>query len=174
MRIFNETQVFDQWWLQLMNLAMVGFLVYSHYTWHILAENVGNVAADDRQGQIISSLVLIGVLLLFYVIRLKTHIDEKGITYRFVPFHRKPITIPWRDIKSCEVRKYSPLKEYGGWGLKYGLKGGKAVNVKGNMGIQLLLHSGKKILIGTQKPKAAKQTIRRYGPSALGSKPSSE
>jgi hypothetical protein len=55
-------------------------------------------------------------------------------------------------VASIEVRKYSPIKEYGGWGFRYGFKNGKAYNISGNMGLQLILKNGDRILIGTQKP----------------------
>ena len=48
--------------------------------------------------------------------------------------------------------------DYGGWGIKYGLKG-LAYNISGNFGIQLELKSGSKILIGTQKPDEVKKLL---------------
>ena len=58
------------------------------------------------------------------------------------------------------------LLEYGGWGLKGGLlwkkSKGIAINVSGNIGIQLELKNGKKLLIGTQKLQEAKQVLDTY------------
>jgi hypothetical protein len=110
---------------------------------------------------------LVIVLLLFsigliYIFRLRTTIDERGIHYRFLPFHKTTKTISWKDLEDCEVRKYSPLSEYGGWGYKLHFGGNGALNVKGNMGIQLKLKSGKQLLIGTQKPEEAQLVINRY------------
>lgn len=60
------------------------------------------------------------------------------------------------------MRTYSPIKEYGGWGYRITLKNGKAFNVTGNKGIQLVLKSGKKLLIGTQQESEASLVINRY------------
>ena len=49
------------------------------------------------------------------------------------------------------MRKYSPLREFGGWGYRVG-PGGKAFNMQGNMGLQLEMMGGEKLLIGTRKP----------------------
>ncbi|ALJ06742.1 hypothetical protein APS56_05200 [Pseudalgibacter alginicilyticus] len=74
-------------------------------------------------------------------------------------------TIPWKDIKYAQTRTYNALLEYGGWGLKNGgffAKKGKAINIKGNIGIQLILIDNKKLLIGTQKKLDADNVIGRY------------
>ena len=55
------------------------------------------------------------------------------------------------DLKTYEVRTYSALREYGGWGIRWGLNG-KAYNVGGNRGVQLELSNGELILIGSRKP----------------------
>jgi len=68
---------------------------------------------------------------------------------RFFPLTHQEI--PFKDIVSCEVRTYSPIREFGGWGIRYG-RGTKAYNVSGNRGIQLELSNGKRVLIGSQRP----------------------
>jgi len=162
MRIFEEKQWFNQWWVHAINLSLLGALFYFLYKWYIAGEHVDKVSATDYSGQaLVIALVLLSIGLL-YIFKLKTTIDEKGIHYRFIPFHRKIKTISWQDLEICEVRKYNPLSEYGGWGYKFNFSGEGALNVRGNMGIQLKLKSGKKLLIGTQKPKDAQLVIDRY------------
>ena len=68
--------------------------------------------------------------------------------YQFFPFHFKSHTIRIKDINSFKAMKYSPLKEYGGWGIRFGFKG-KAYNVSGNKGVKLFLTNGKNILFDT-------------------------
>ena len=48
------------------------------------------------------------------------------------------------------MRTYNPIREYGGWGIRYGLKS-KAYNVHGNHGVQLELLNRKRLLIGSQR-----------------------
>jgi hypothetical protein len=48
-------------------------------------------------------------------------------------------------------RNYSPLTEYGGWGIK-GSKKNRAYNVSGSFGLQLELIEGRKILFESNNP----------------------
>ena len=60
-------------------------------------------------------------------------------------------TIALRDIASAEVCAYRPIRDYGGWGVRWGA-GGIAYNARGNRGVQLVLKTGKRVLIGSQRP----------------------
>ena len=123
----------------------------------------------------LTRMLLTGVFLVFifafiHFIRLETVIDENGISYRFFPIFRKPKNIHWSELAKCYVRKYSPITEYGGWGIRgivmkgsFDISGkGRAFNIKGNMGIQLEYLDGGKLLIGTQQSENAKSTIEYY------------
>ncbi|NNK23981.1 MAG: hypothetical protein HKP48_12015 [Winogradskyella sp.] len=86
--------------------------------------------------------------------------------YQFFPFHLKTRVLEWDQISNAHVRIYDPITEYGGWGLKGGALWNKskgiAINIKGDIGIQLELASGKKILIGTQLKDQANSTLENY------------
>jgi len=159
MRLFAETQRFNQWWVLLLQWASVGFLLYAFYQWFIMDTAVGNVASTDTTGQFILVISLVGTLVLLLVIQLKTEIDEVGIHFQFRPFHFRKKTILWEQMESCSVRKYNPIMEYGGWGYRISLKNGKAYNVRGNIGIQIVQKSGKKVLLGTQKEAEIQEII---------------
>lgn len=162
MRVFSETQRFNQWWLLLILSLPILFLGYSLYQWYYTNEAVGNVGPNDSTGQLIVIASVLPFLILFYLFRLHTEIDESGIEYQFLPFHTSAKKIAWTEIDNCYVRTYNPILEYGGWGFKTSLGNGRALNVKGNKGIQIILISGKKLLIGTQKPEQAKNVIVLY------------
>ena len=57
------------------------------------------------------------------------------------------------------VRKYSPIAEFGGWGYRISFNGGPAYNIAGNMGLQIVFVSGKKLLIGTQQATAMSDAL---------------
>ncbi|WP_273567686.1 hypothetical protein [Maribacter halichondriae] len=135
MRVFSEIQRFNQWWMQLINIGLLGFLLFSFYNWYIAKEPTGNVTPTDTVGQIVVIVSIIPALLLLYSIKLKTSNDEIGIHYQFTPFHFSRKTIRWNEIEKCYVRTYNPIKEYGGWGYRtsFGKKKGSAFNVKGNI-----------------------------------------
>jgi len=158
MRFFKETQRFDQWWFHLINLIVLGVMVYPIYQASIFEK------IDSREKHIltITFFLVLAILILVYSIRLKSKIDEKGIHFRFFPFQKNYKTISWTDVDKCYVRTYNPIMEYGGWGYRGIGRNSKAFNIKGNQGVQIVVKTGEKILIGTQKPNEVKQTINRY------------
>jgi hypothetical protein len=151
MKQFKETQRFTQWWLW---LVLVG-------SWVVLMYSLATVQPQTTIAYFISFVVGMLLPILFWQMRLMTRITEEGIYVRFVPFHFKEQFYPWESIESAQVRTYSPLMEYGGWGIKYGFNGqGKVFNVAGDQGLQLVFKSGEKLLIGTQKPIEIQAFIR--------------
>ena len=82
----------------------------------------------------------------------------------FNPFHFKEKFYDWDSLSACYVRTYSPLLEYGGWGIKYGFGGqGLVYNVSGNVGLQLKFKVGEPLLIGTQKGEEIKALLAELG-----------
>jgi hypothetical protein len=107
----------------------------------------------SNDGLLVVSLGPLVMVLLFLLLQMETEIRKEGVYFRFRPFQWKFKLIRWEDIEKAYVRKYRPLVEFGGWGIRFGLpKFGRAYNVRGNMGLQLELRNRRKILLGTQKP----------------------
>ena len=126
-----------------------------------LGQKFGDNPMSDMGLIIMTILIccLYGLLILvFGFAKLSTMIDKNGITFKFFPFHLKWRFIPWQEIDRYEVVVYNPIKDYGGWGIKYGRKG-KAFNVSGDRGLSINLKSGKNILIGTQRDNELKEYL---------------
>ena len=158
MRIFKEEQRFTQP-LIFVILIMSSVVVIGLTTKEYMAEN--------STMKTVELVTVIGTYLAFtlpiFFFKLITRIDEKGIHYRFSPFHKKFRTIIWSEIKVAYTRKYDAVSEYGGWGIKgFFRKKGKAINVKGDIGIQLELKNSKPFLIGTQKENEVKSVLETY------------
>ena len=160
MKVFTEIQKFNQWWFRLLMIGVIAVTVVP------LLVSYESVAKDA-----FSLWIAIGMscftLLLFVAmsvwLKLETKIDEQGIYYGFWPIHLTLRFIPWKDVKKCYIRKYRPIMEYGGWGYRAGFgKISGAMNVKGNIGIQIELSNNKKLLIGTQKESEAKKVLETY------------
>jgi hypothetical protein len=104
------------------------------------------------------NLILIGILFLMLKVKMILEIRESGLCYRFLPFIWKEKKISREEIDRYEVRQYKPIQEYGGWGFRQRSRrfrnAGLAYNVSGNIGLQLHLKNGKKILFGTQRKDA--------------------
>jgi hypothetical protein len=156
---FREEQRFKQAWLWLIILVPVACCWFGAYVQLILKKPFGNNPAPDWLLTILWVVFGIFLPLFFYSVKLETEVRRDGIFLRFYPFHIKYRMMPFEEITSYEVVKYSPFREYGGWGIRYG-KSGKAYNVSGNRGVQLALKSGRRILLGSQKPEQLAEAIR--------------
>lgn len=148
---FSEKQKFNQWWLWLILLLPFTGILFS------IAMN-GATAADIKELTI--GMLIVGIIALALLsLSLQTEITEKGIAYKFSFFHLRFHLIEWENISNCYVRQYKPIWEYGGWGLRYSFKNGKAYNTMGNDGLQIILKNGDRILIGTQKAQELEKVI---------------
>lgn len=164
--IFKETQSFRytwSWWLILLiTLPMTGMFLYGLYSQLILGVQWGDKPMSDT-GLIIVSLLsvilMIGILLLFHFMKLIVQIDAGQLYYSFFPFVNKTKSISSSDVDKMFIRKYNPIWEYGGWGYRVRPGNGKAMNVKGNWGLQIQFKDGKKLLLGTQMPQVLEQAI---------------
>ncbi|HOK66664.1 MAG TPA: hypothetical protein PK054_09305 [Anaerohalosphaeraceae bacterium] len=92
-----------------------------------------------------------------------TRVRKEGIEVVCLPLTLLRKRIAWEEIERLYARTYSPISEYGGWGIRYG-QAGTAYNIRGNQGIQLELKNGKRILIGTQQPQKFLEAVRSAAP----------
>jgi hypothetical protein len=104
------------------------------------------------------NLLIIGILFLMLKTKMVLQIRDTGLFYKYPPFIIREKKIGPEEIERYEVRQYKPLQEYGGWGIRQRNKWkrniGVAYNVSGNIGLQIYLKNGKKILFGTQRKDA--------------------
>jgi len=150
---FIETQRFRQVWIWIILIGITASFGWGVVQQLILGKPWGDRPAPDIL-LVILFLLMAVMLLFFYCIKLETEINETGIYYRFFPFQISPQKIEWSAINSATVIKYHPLREYGGWGIRYSFGNKKAYSISGNQGLQLELKSGQRLLIGTQQPAA--------------------
>lgn len=166
---FKEEQRFRSkiLWIFLSISIVAAVVLYGIAFWKqiILDQNVGSKNQSDTVVIFAFLLTIVfSVVLVFFFLktRLNTFIDEKGIHYKFWPFIRTNKNLPFNQIKSIEVGKYSPIKEYGGWGYRFSLRGnGIGLNTSGNQGVRVEMKDGYKILLGTQKKEELKNALKQ-------------
>lgn len=170
MIFFKEQQRFDQWWLWVLlgttDLIILYIFGHGYYEQLLLGNPWGDKPMSDT-GLILVSLfaftVLTMVNVLIFTTSLETRIDKRYIQYRYFPYVRRWKKVDRADLEKAYVRKYSPIGEFGGWGYRALLRGSnKALNIKGNMGLQLVFKDGKRLLLGTQKPGQLKEVLEKF------------
>ncbi|MNK07631.1 hypothetical protein D3C87_255460 [compost metagenome] len=155
--LFEEKQYFRQWWLLALLLGLFGFAMYGLVTQVFMGIIFGDKPMSN-EGLILFALLQFVLTIFFFMQSLTTRIDDNGIHIKFWPYHRRWKFYPWEEIVSCEVKVYSPIMDYGGWGLRAG-----AYNVAGNVGMLLKFKSRPNLMIGTQKPDELKKALEKLG-----------
>jgi len=163
--LFTEKQKFRQLWVIFILLGITLIMVFGFVQQIIRGIPFGNNPAPDWM-MYLMVLLPIGIFGFFFSLTLHTRVDKNGIEFRFFPVHRKSRVIKWESTNKVYVRKYKPIAEYGGWGFRRG-RGGFAYNTSGNMGLQIELKDGKKILIGTQKAEELQKVLEKLGKPGL-------
>ena len=136
---FREVQRFRQWWLWAL-LGVVGLVT---------------IVGSGPLG-----VVIIGAVSGFvWSLRLVSEVRDDGLYIRFAPLHRSFRHVPWTAIESVEATKYRPLRDYGGWGIRW-RPGAIAYNVRGSRGVFLSRPDDRDLLVGSQRPDELAAAIR--------------
>jgi hypothetical protein len=99
------------------------------------------------------------ILIMLWLARLQTIVCRDGLYVRFFPFHINFKRFAFEDFSEYYAREYSPIFEYGGWGIRYSFRNGRAYNISGNKGLQIVFKNGKKLLVGSQNPQELVEAI---------------
>lgn len=153
MRIeFYEHQSKKQWWLWIMLIGMNLLFIFGSVRQLVFDTSFGDNPMSDAGLLITTILLFLFSIFMIFGFGLRTYINDEGIFVKYFPFQFRYKFYDWNTIRTSYVRRYKPVLEYGGWGLRIGLNAGRAYTMSGNMGLQLIFKNGKKILIGTNKP----------------------
>ena len=159
--LFYEKQRFTQFWIWIILLGTDALFLFGFFKQIIFGQPFGDKPAPDIV-LILVLLLIAGITLSFAMTKLETVIEKDSIRVRFFPYQASFRKYPWSTIKKAYTRKYNPLGEYGGWGLR-GFGKNRAMNVSGNQGLQLVMEDEKKLLIGTRKPEEIEEVLKKLG-----------
>jgi hypothetical protein len=106
-------------------------------------------------------LCLVLVSLLIYFLKLNVRIDEKGVHYRYFPFHTTYRLQPWSDIRQYRVMKVNAITDFGGIGLRYKSKTvGYIINSK--FGIEMERNNGRFIVVSLTRKEEAEAAMQYF------------
>jgi hypothetical protein len=117
------------------------------------------VAEALTPGIALALLIPIAVVALTLATELRLTVVSGAVRIRFFPLMTR--TIEKSAIAGIEARTYRPIREYGGWGIRFGLGGRRAYSISGNRGVELTLMDGKKVMIGSQRADELATVLRR-------------
>jgi hypothetical protein len=162
---FEEIQAFRQWWL-LLPLAIAAIAAWSMFLTQVaFSQPVGTNPASDVVLWIV--LAVAGILLpgLMLSVRMRTTVDADAITIRYRPFTTRRLRLA--EIEHAAAVTYHPILDYGGWGLRWSLKGW-CYSVSGNRGVLVTLRDGKQVMIGSRRAEELARAVATMHPTMPG------
>ena len=129
--ILEERQVFRVWWLWLIVLGIAILIWYGWISQTLLDKPFGQRPAPDSS--ICVLWITFGIALPAFLLfgSQETDVTHDSIIVRSMYLYKRRIDI--KNIATAKNRSYDPLREYGGWGIRFGFRGaGRAYNVAGN------------------------------------------
>lgn len=157
--LFREKQNFRQIWLWVVLLGVASIFWAGFVSQVLLGNSFGNKPASDVQLVVLFLLIGLGFPLFFYRMTMTTVVQPGELQVRFWPFILRPERIPLHTLRNYERITYKPIRDYGGWGIRWGMKG-KAYNMSGNEGVLLHFYNQESLLIGSQKAGELFEAIR--------------
>ena len=145
--VFNEEQKINN----------IGFkLLYGVSTASVLAivfftEHEGKAGFNDWFFLVGFAIFMVGIYFLGFETSAFTKIDRNGISYKYRPFVWNYKCITWNEIETAEILPIRAVRDFGGWGFRFGGKKGKAIVLSSGYGVVITKTSGKKFTITTQR-----------------------
>ena len=113
--------------------------------WQIgLGRDFGDRPAPDWVLVAVWAVAGVALPLWLAVLRLVTRVDERGVEVRFHP----PLSgrlFRLAEIERCEQVRYLPIREFSGWGIRWGGR-------RGDVAVELTLRRGYRFAVGSQHP----------------------
>jgi hypothetical protein len=160
--LYREVQRLRQPWLILLLLGLTALVWYSAWRQLLLGRPFGNNPASNEMMVVTFLLVGIGMPLFFHRLHLATEVRMDGIYFRYWPLLLRWRHLCWESLEAAEAVTYHPLREYGGWGIRFGAKA-RAYIASGNRGVMLHRREGSDLLIGSQQPERFVEALRASG-----------
>lgn len=144
---FHEVQRFRQKWLWTLVLSPFVISLGLFYTQNNLQSISVIIAA------------FLGAVIFLYSVKLTVRVEDDGIHIKLFPLHLKDRVISFDEIESFNSEDYRPIREFGGWGLRW--RPGKiAYSTSGSKGVRIEREGDKDVMIGNGKPEEFAEAIR--------------
>ena len=150
MAYFLEEQRFRQFWIYLIIAIPVVVTWWGFLEQIVLGRSWGDRPAPNWVVILVWLVFGIGFPWFFWSLRMTTRVDASGIEVRWRPV-RAGVTLAYGEVERHEVISYRAIREFGGWGVRWGGGNRRAYNVSGNQGVELFLGDGRSIVVGSER-----------------------
>jgi hypothetical protein len=162
--LFKEAQSFRQarLWMILVGSFVIPLLF-------IAVPMVSEKQNSEKNHILIAFFAVLGTgtinIILFYIACFETIVTDEGIFYRWTPFFKNYVVIPWSEVKEMIVCKFPYLH----YGYAITKRFGKAHNINGNRGVLFELLNGRKFFLGSQRIAAFHHALASVKPQLVRS-----
>lgn len=116
----------------------------------VLGRPVGDEAVPDWLVVVLWAVIGVGLPAALWRLSMVTEVTSAGVSVDF-----RPVTRQWfaaEEIAAVEPLAYRPLREFGGWGVRWGSQNRRAFTVSGDRGVELTLRDGRRVVLGSSRP----------------------
>lgn len=154
---FHEEQRLTQWWLWAVLGLVAGLAWWAFIQQIVLGQPFGDSPAPD--GVVGAVWVAVGLVLpwLLRAARLEVEVDQECVRVQYVPFMKRRVGLD--TIRTHEAISYRPLRQWGGWGIRWVPGRGWAYSARGDQGVRLTLLDGRIVLVGSQRAQDLEHAI---------------
>lgn len=103
-------------------------------------------------------LLLLAVHALFFSMETSVYRDRVHVEWGYLRFFHQ--NIPLTPATVAEAVTYSPLRDFGGWGIRRGRDGTFCFNMRGNRGV-MITEGSRRTLIGSQRPEELAEILAK-------------
>ncbi len=149
--IYEEKQTLNLGLLWLPVLTSMLMIWYGFYHQIIKGKPVGTRPAPDAM--LVVLFIIFGLLFPYLILKtaLILQVRPDGFYFRYYPFHLRYHKISWLEIKEVELINFSPVRDFGGYGIKYA-RGAKVYVARGNKGLKITLATDRKLIFSSNHP----------------------
>jgi len=149
------------WWVH--PLIWLTFLAAAIPLSALARDNVGGGPGQMPVGVAVFCLLLgLGIPAAIYSLmgQLRTRVTQNAVEIRWGLLEIVKKTIPFDQIETATAVTYSPIREFGGWGIRMGGHNKKAWTIRGNRALVLDLKDGTRFYLGSDKPERILQWVQ--------------
>ncbi|WP_458186039.1 hypothetical protein [Haladaptatus sp. NG-WS-4] len=164
---YREVQRFRQGWLWaflLVTNVPVGLLVAV-----IIVDESGGFTREAVTTIVLVVFALVLPLVAIHRAALVTEVRDDGLYCKFFPFHLRYRHVRFDAMTHVESTSYSPIRDYGGWGVRLGVslsrrgltwdEKGMAYVVSGARGVRIERTDARPLLVGSQRADELRRAI---------------
>jgi hypothetical protein len=148
---FREEQRFQWFWTAAMLVPAI-IIGYGLYRQVWLGRPVG-------PGILLWPAFAVAVVVAVWISQMKlvSEVRDDVLSIRFLRLWPDRV-VPWNQVARAEVFTYRPIRDYGGWGVRWSARG-TVFHARGNRGVRMELVSGERVLVGSQRPEELARAI---------------